>query len=270
MKQNEIAVFFKKSINFGFYSLALFSPLSISGTQAALAIILLSWTALMITEKRFIFAKTPLNYPFLAYLCAVFIGAIFGIDFIYSIKSMSKFWIALTFFAMLTFIEDIKMIRRLVHIILLVTSIVSIYGVLQHVFPGLDIVRPEGRKVVQWADGGIASTGFFDHHMTYGGFLLLVFSLSFSLFLSIISVAATFRLRSFTQAKACGYQKEKGLSAFYTISTILILAGLISSMTRNGWLGAVFAVIFIVILKVKRKIIAFSIVCLIITSYFLL
>ncbi|MBI3813143.1 MAG: O-antigen ligase family protein [Nitrospinae bacterium] len=258
MKQNEIAVFFKKSINFGFYSLALFSPLSISGTQAALAIILLSWTALMITEKRFIFAKTPLNYPFLAYLCAVFIGAIFGIDFIYSIKSMSKFWIALTFFAMLTFIEDIKMIRRLVHIILLVTSIVSIYGVLQHVFPGLDIVRPEGRKVVQWADGGIASTGFFDHHMTYGGFLLLVFSLSFSLSLSRIQQIVKSK-QFFSLPAAC-----------CLLPTILISAGLLSSMTRNGWLGAVFAVIFIVILKVKRKIIAFSIVCLIITSYFLL
>ena len=244
MKQNEISVFCRKTITFGFYSLAFFSPISISLSQASLFIILLSWIALMITERRFILAKTPLNYPFIAYLCAVFIGAVFGIDFIYSLKSMSKLWIALAFFAMLTFIEDIKMIRRFVYIILLVTSIVSIYGALQHIFPGLDIVRPEGRKVVQWtAEGGVASSGFFNHHMTYGGFLLLIFSLGFSLSLSKIK------------------GQEAGLATlFYVLSTVLIFFGLLSSMTRNAWLGAAFAAIFIVILKVKRKIIAFSLI----------
>ncbi|MBI5749196.1 MAG: O-antigen ligase family protein [Nitrospinae bacterium] len=246
MKQNEIAAFCKKAVNFGFYSLAFFSAISISATQIALSIILLSWIILMVIEKRLIFAQTPLNYPFLIYFCIVITAALLGIDFSHSAKAIHKLWIALTFFAMLTFIEDIRMVKRLIYILLIVTSITSIYGVLQHIFPGLDIARPEGRKVVQWtAEGGVASTGFFDHHMTYGGFLLLVFSLSFSLSLSRVQQTV----------------KNKHFFSLHTaLPSILIFAGLISSMTRNAWMGAVFAVIFIVILKVKRKIIAFSVI----------
>jgi O-antigen ligase len=265
MNNKGVLLFFRRAVNFGFYSLALFSPLSISATQAALSIILLSWIALMITERRFIFAKTSLNYPFLAYLCAVIIAAIFGVDFIHSAKSINKLWIILTFFSVLTFIphitpceeplrsrlcagfiEDIKMVRRLVYILLVVTSIVSIYGVLQHIFPGIDIARPEGRKVVQWAEGGVASTGFFDHHMTYGGYLLLVFSLSFSLFLSNI--------------------KERGLLIFYVLSTILIAGGLISSMARNTWVGSLFAIFFIILFRIKNRIILSFVAGLIILS----
>ncbi len=259
MSQKDIAQFCKKAINFGFYSLSFFSAISISATQIALSIILLSWIVLMFMEKRIIFAQTPLNYPFLIYFCIVIIAALLGADFSHSAKAIHKFWIALIFFAMLTFIADMRMVKRLIYILLITTSIVSIYGVLQHIFPGLDIARPEGRKVVQWtAEGGVASAGFFDHHMTYGGFLLLIFSLSFSLSLSRVQ------------------QIVKNKQFFFlhtTLPTILIFAGLISSMTRNAWMGSVFAVIFIVILKVKRKIIAFSVIgsiFLFLTAYCLL
>lgn len=259
MSQKDIAQFCKKAINFGFYSITLFSAISISATQIALSIILLSWIALMFMEKRIIFVQTPLNYSFLIYFCIVIIAALLGADFSHSAKAIHKLWIAMIFFAMLTFIEDIRMVRRLIYILLIVTSITSIYGVLQHIFPGLDIARPEGRKVVQWtAEGGVASTGFFDHHMTYGGFLLLIFSLSFSLSLSRVQQIV----------------KNKQFFFLHTVlPTILIFAGLISSMTRNAWMGSIFAVIFIVILKVKRKIIAFSVIgsiFLFLTAYTLL
>jgi O-antigen ligase len=259
VNQNEIINFCRRSINFGFYSLAFFAGISISAAQIALSIILLSWLVLTIMEKRIIFAKTSLNYPFLAYISIVIIAALAGADFIHSAKAIHKFWIALAFFAMITFIEDMKMVERIIYILIITTSIVSIYGVLQHIFPGLDIARPEGRKVVQWtAEGGIASTGFFNHHMTYGGFLLLIFSLSFSLSLSRVQQVV----------------KSKQFFLLHTtLPTILIFAGLISSMTRNAWLGAIFSVIFIVILKVKRKIIAFSVIgsiLLFLTAYCLL
>lgn len=259
MSQKDIAQFCKKAINFGFYSITLFSAISISATQIALSIILLSWIVLMLMEKRIIFARIPLNYPFLIYFCIVIIAALLGADFSHSAKAIHKFWIAMIFFAMLTFIEDMRMVKRLIYILLITTSIVSIYGVLQHIFPGLDIARPKGRKVVQWtAEGGVASTGFFDHHMTYGGFLLLIFSLSFSLSLSRVQQIV----------------KNKQFFFLHTVlPTILIFAGLISSMTRNAWMGSIFAVIFIVILKVKRKIIAFSVIgsiFLFLTAYTLL
>ncbi|MBI3583747.1 MAG: O-antigen ligase family protein [Nitrospinae bacterium] len=247
MNQNEILTFCRKSVNFGFYSLAFFSAISISATQIALSIILLSWIILMVIEKRLIFAQTPLNYPFLIYFCIVIIAALLGIDFSHSAKAIHKLWITLTFFAMLTFIEDIRMVKRLIYILLITTSIVSVYGVLQHIFPGLDIARPEGRKVVQWtAEGGVASTGFFDHHMTFGGFLLLVFSLSFSLSLSRVQQIVKNK-QFFPLPAAC-----------CLLPTILIFAGLISSMTRNAWMGALFAIIFIAIFKIKRKIISIS------------
>ena len=278
MSQKDIAQFCKKAINFGFYSITLFSAISISATQIALSIILLSWIALMLVEKRIIFAQTPLNYPFLIYFCIVIIAALSGADFSHSAKAIHKFWIAMIFFAMLTFIEDIRMVRRLIYILLITTSIVSIYGVLQHIFPGLDIARPEGRKVVQWtAEGGVASTGFFDHHMTFGGFLLLIFSLSFSLSLSRVQQIV----------------KNKQFFFLHTVlPTILIFAGLISSMTRNAWIGSLFAMFFIIVLVLvgqgfspakiskpeglpykKRKIIAFSVIgsiFLFLTAYTLL
>ena len=278
MSQKDIAQFCKKAINFGFYSITLFSAISISATQIALSIILLSWIALMLVEKRIIFARIPLNYPFLIYFCIVIIAALLGADFSHSAKAIHKFWIAMIFFAMLTFIEDMRMVRRLIYILLITTSIVSIYGVLQHIFPGLDIARPEGRKVVQWtAEGGVASTGFFDHHMTYGGFLLLIFSLSFSLSLSRVQQIV----------------KNKQFFFLHTVlPTILIFAGLISSMTRNAWMGSIFAMFFIIVLVLvgqgfspakiskpeglpyrKRKIIAFSVIgsiFLFLTAYTLL
>ena len=127
MSQKDIAQFCKKAINFGFYSITLFSAISISATQIALSIILLSWIALMLVEKRIIFARIPLNYPFLIYFCIVIIAALSGADFSHSAKAIHKFWIAMTFFAMLTFIEDMRMVRRLIYILLITTSIVSIY-----------------------------------------------------------------------------------------------------------------------------------------------
>ena len=268
MDKERIIILLIKTINFGFYSFVLFMPFSISAAQASLFIILLSWVILMVIEKRLIFAKTPLNYPILMFLGTVIIAALLGIDFTHSLKSIKKLWIILTFFSILTFIEDIRMIRKLIYILLIVTSITSIYGVLQHIFPGLDIARPEGRKVVQWTvEGGIASTGFFDHHMTFGGFLLLIFSIGFSLSLS--------RIPQIVKNK----QFFSLPTVYCLLPTILIFAGLISSMARNAWMGAMFAVIFIVILKVKRKIIAFSVIgsiflfltayCLLPTAYFL-
>ncbi|OGW07681.1 MAG: hypothetical protein A2W77_08955 [Nitrospinae bacterium RIFCSPLOWO2_12_39_16] len=281
MDKERIIILLIKTINFGFYSFVLFMPFSISAAQASLFIILLSWVILMVIEKRLIFAKTPLNYPILMFLGTVIIAALLGIDFTHSLKSIKKLWIILTFFSILTFIEDIRMIRKLIYILLIVTSITSIYGVLQHIFPGLDIARPEGRKVVQWTvEGGIASTGFFDHHMTFGGFLLLIFSIGFSLSLSrILQIVKNKQFFSLP-------------TVYCLLPTILIFAGLISSMTRNAWIGSLFAMFFIIVLVLvgqgfspakiskpeglpykKRKIIAFSVIgsiFLFLTAYTLL
>jgi O-antigen ligase len=250
MNQKNILTFCRKAINFGFYSLAFFSPLSISATQIALSIILLSWIVLMISEKRVIFAKNPLNYPIFAYVCAVIIASLFGVNFIHSLKLINKLWITLTFFAMLTFIEDMRILRRLIHILLIVTSIASLYGVLQHLFPGLDITRPEGRKVIQWTvEGGIASTGFFDHHMTYGGFLLLVFSLSFSLSVVSLTTKLLPQEMGFDNKGLLSGESSQISSIFYIPLTTLILGGLISSMTRNAWFGSLCAASLIIILS---------------------
>src|SRR3989304_4362841 len=142
MDKERIIILLIKTINFGFYSFVLFMPFSISAAQASLFIILLSWVILMVIEKRLIFAKTPLNYPILMFLGTVIIAALLGIDFTHSLKSIKKLWIILTFFSILTFIEDIRMIRKLIYILLIFQSFPIFLWIPQDYLPGSEYGKP--------------------------------------------------------------------------------------------------------------------------------
>jgi O-antigen ligase len=241
--------YLRKTINAGFYALVFSSPFSISATQISLSLIIISWMALMAVERRVILARTALALPFVAYLFASLVSALLGRDVLRSLNAMSGNWTALTFFAAATFIEDARLLRRLAYVLVTAAAVASVYGVLQHLYPGLDIVRSEGRRIVQWtAEGGVASTGFFDHHLTYGGYLLLVLPLAFGLCLS--GLKANF-----------GHGRRSSVAGlvFHLMAPALISAGLIASMARSAWIGGLFAISVMVVLLVGRRKLVLSI-----------
>ena len=108
------------------------SPISVTGAQTAVSFALLFWVLRMLTMRKVNLVKSPLNIPIAAFLVAVAIGVIMAVDFRYSLKRyMSLGWISI-FFLTMNNIKDVNQFKRLIRILILITTIAGAYGIFQH------------------------------------------------------------------------------------------------------------------------------------------
>ena len=198
------------------------SPISITGTQTAVSFALLFWVIGMLVRRRFQLMRTPLNIPIAAFLVVAAVGVIMAVDFKHSLKGyMTLGWISI-FFLFVNNVKDVTQFKKLVRILIIITTIAGAYGIFQH-FTRIDFfgnVKHLPR-----------STGFFNSPMTFGNYVLLLLPV-------VIGLSY--------------YSKIRRERHWLQLSALIILTAIIFSYTRGVWLGIIGGLIFMAILRSKR------------------
>ena len=202
------------------------SPISITGAQTAVSFALLFWVVGMLVMRRFQLMRTSLNIPIAAFLIAAAIGVIMGVDFKHSLKGyMTLGWISI-FFLFVNNVKDVTQFKRLVRILILITTIAGAYAIFQH-FTRIDFFGN-----VKYVQKSLSrSTGFFNSPQTFGNYILLV-------------LPVVFGLSSYSNTR----REKRRLQ----LSSLIILTAIIFSYTRGVWLGLIGGLIFMAILRSKK------------------
>jgi O-antigen ligase len=213
------------------------SPISITGTQIAISFAILFWVVRMFMMKKFHLARNPLNVPIAAFLVATAIGLITAIDFRYSLKGyMTLGWISI-FFLTVNNIKDKRQFKKLLSALFVFTAIAAAYGIWQSVTK-IDFMH----TAKHLHEGLPRCTGFFDHYMTFAGYLNMVFPLTFGLLLFGSS-------KSPVRGSRYGLQKRRLLLG---LASLLMLIALVFTYTRGAWIGFLAGLIFIGVLRSRK------------------
>ena len=204
---------------------AVFSPWSIAGAQTMIALGLLAWLAKMLLSGRLNLARTPLNLPILLYAAALVIAVILSPFKMHSLSAFKEEWLLLIFFLIVNNVKKEGEMEKLLTILIAVSTLVGLYAVWQH-YSGMDLYRgaslePRGSVFL--------SLGFFSHHLTFGGYLMLTFLLASVLLL---------------------HAKRSGLRRIIDFCAPIVLGFcLVFSYARSAWLGVVMGILAFGVLK---------------------
>ena len=223
-KENAIKVA-EKSVWFSLCGFAFFSPWSIAGAQTAITIGLLAWLAKIFFSGRVGFVRTPLNLPIFLYVVTLVISVIFSPFKAHSLLAFKEEWLLLVFFLVVNNIEEEVKVKKLLTILIAVSTLVGFYAIWQHYF-GMDLYR---NRLLEPRGGVFISLGLFGHHLTFGGYYMLVFLLA-SVFLLNAKRAGVYRIVDFSAPIVLGFS-------------------LIFSYARSAWLGGVMGILTFGFLK---------------------
>jgi putative inorganic carbon (HCO3(-)) transporter len=246
LKENAARIF-EKTIWISLCGFVFFSPWSIAGAQTMLILGLLFWLVKMLLGGRPDFVRTPLNLPILLYVAAMVISVIFSPLKLNSLMSFKEEWLLLVFFLVVNNIREEEKVGKLLFILISVSALVGIYAVWQH-YSGVDLYR---NRMLEPRGEVFISTGLFDHHLTFGGYWMLVLLLAAVVYLG---------------------QKRSGFIRMVDLVAPLILGiSLIFSYARSAWFGALMGALGFAFLKGGKYIIFFVsfVVLLFLLVYFL-
>jgi putative inorganic carbon (HCO3(-)) transporter len=218
----------RKMIWFSLCGFAFFSPWSIAGAQTALGVGLLAWLARMVISGKIDFVRTPLNLPILVYLVTQAISVAVSPYKALSLRALGEEWLVLIFFLMVNNVQQEQKVKKLLIILVSVSTLIGLYAVWQH-YTGMDLYR--GASLEQKGNVFL-SLGFFDHHLTFGGYYMLVFLLAFILLLDGTRWGI-FRILDF-------------------LSPVVLGFSLLFSYARSAWLGVMTGIIAFGFLKGGR------------------
>lgn len=218
----------RKMVWFSLCGFAFFSPWSIAGAQTAVGVGLLAWLTRMVISGRIDFVRTPLNLPILIYLVTQAISVAVSPYKALSLRALGEEWLVLIFFLIINNVQQEQKVKKLLVILISVSSLVGLYAIWQH-YSGMDLYR--GASLEQ--KGNVfSSLGFFDHHLTFGGYYMLVFLLA-SVLLLDKKRWGFFRILDF-------------------LSPVILGFSLLFSYARSAWLGAAAGMVAFGFLKGRR------------------
>ena len=214
------------------------SPISITGAQVAVSFALLFWVLRVLAMKRLHLVRTPLNIPIAAFLAVAALGVITAVDFKHSLKGyMTLGWMSI-FFLTANNVKDVTRFRKLIRLLILITTIAGAYGIFQH------LTRIDFFGNIKYLNLAFArSPGFFNSPMTFGNYVLLLLPV-------VIGMSSYARLG-----------KERWV---LLASGLIILAAIIFTYTRGVWLGLIGGLVLMAILRSKKMLLFVligSIVC---------
>jgi len=204
---------------------AFFSPWSIAGAQTMVAVGLLAWLAKIILSGRVNLVRTPLNLPILLYIAALVIAVSLSPFKMHSLSAFKEEWLLLIFFLIVNNVKEEREVEKLLTILIAVSTLVGLYAIWQH-YSGMDLYRNE---LLEPRGSVFISLGFFSHHLTFGGYLMLVLLLASVLFL---------------------HAKRAGVHRIIDVCAPVVLGlSLVFSYARSAWLGAVIGILAFGLLK---------------------
>jgi O-antigen ligase len=207
---------------------AFFSPWSVAGAQTMIVVGLLAWLARIVLSGRVNLVRTPLNLPILLYSAALVIAVILSPFKMHSLSAFREEWLLLIFFLIVNNVKEEKGVEKLLTILIAVSTVVGLYAIWQH-YSGMDLYRNES---LEPRGGVFISLGFFSHHLTFGGYLMLVFLPASALFL---------------------LARGSGLRRIIDFCAPMVLGfSLVFSYARSAWLGAVMGILAFGALKGRK------------------
>jgi O-antigen ligase len=207
---------------------AFFSPWSIAGAQTAVGVGLLAWLAKIVLSGRVKWNHTPLDLPILAYVLTQAISVAFSPYRAQSFRALGEEWLLLVFFLIVNNVQGEEKVKKLFGILVSVSTLVALYAIWQH-YTGLDLYRG---RTLEPRGSVFLSLGLFDHHLTFGGYYMLVFLLSWVFLLG---------------GRRWGWARMIDFA-----SPIMIGLALVFSYARSAWLGAVSGVLTLGLLRGRK------------------
>lgn len=209
-------------IYYGLFFFAFFSPLSISFTQIAGGIIALCFIIKILVGEDTYLNKSPLDKPILFFLAISILSMVYHLQMTIFKKEIGNLLLAGIYFIFIYNLSNIKDMRKIINLLFLVSFVASLYGIFQHA-THIDFLRNKG-----WGGELYRAHGFFSLHITFGEYLAAVTSLIFG-----ISIFSENR-------------KQKIILFFMGI---IMLGGVMASLSRGSWIGIFISIIFIGILR---------------------
>jgi O-antigen ligase len=218
-------------VNLGLLLFVFFSPFSIAGTQTGLCFALLGWFWRIISKKSFNWESSFFELPVLIYLGAYLLSIVFSQNPVRSLVSLRDEWLLVIPFLLINNFKDENFIRKLVHLIFLISGIVALYAIWQH-YTGIDLIRHKPLDQLL-PYGKFRSPGFFDLSLTYAFHSMVIGIVSFCL---------------------ASYAKKTSWKIFYFTVSALCVTGNLFSYTRSTLYAQVFAfILFFIFSKSRHK-----------------
>jgi|GEM_PF-653286 len=233
--REQILKFSENLARFGLFSFVLFLPASIAFSQISLGFIITAYLLETVATRRFRFMKSPMDLPILAFVLATLISVIFAVNIYPSLKSLKTFFPMTVFYLVFYNLGDIKTLKKLMTLLLMVTTFVALYGIAQH-FWGVEWFRLSGtRGYLQTLDrtpnSPIRVPGTFSIYMTFAGQLIMLLSLVWAFIL---------------------FDRSSRNKIFLMISAVTLFLALIWTYTRSAWLGFGLALLVLGYWKSRR------------------
>ncbi len=179
-----------------------FTPFSLSAAQFCIFLGIAFWPFVSWREERLANMRYPLAWPFIVFAALTLVSALFSQDPIRSLIDSKQLFQILIFFFSLNLIRDDLEATGLVILLIFVVVLSSAYALFVALGGGIDLAR--------------RMSGLYSIYMTFGGVLMLTAAL-----------ALTYLL----------IPKVSKLSPWFVGAAILILAALMTTFSRNAWLG---------------------------------
>ncbi len=187
-------------------------PFSISLAQIFAYTGIGAWLASLWKEPRPGGPRFPLWKPFTAFAVLTFLSALLSDDPVRSLKDAKQLFQILIFYFALHAIREEREALWLVRLLLAATAVAAVYTL------GVAMTRP--------LDLANRMSGFFSIYLTLAGFLVIAGALAL--------------------AYAVLFEDGKGRWWIYAVG-LFILASLMTTFSRNAWVGIAAAAIFVVI-----------------------
>ncbi len=157
------------------------APVSISGTQAGLA--LAAAGAIWETVLRRSLPRTPLDLPIFALLAVTLVSALFSYSPRAAMIRFAGSWIILTLYLVAGWLDSPNRLERSLRLSLVPAAIFGAYGILQH-FTGWNLFGAGGGTLHSLDFAGRTvyfPRGGFSHYQTYANVFFILFCLCFGL-----------------------------------------------------------------------------------------
>jgi len=196
-----------------------FSTFSIAGTHIALAVTVSCWIILSLAGKAPRLKGTKLDHAVFIFLAAHIVAVIFSKQKLESFINMKNLLLLCIIYLIALLVQEWKVSRKLFGVLFLSCTASSIYGIA--VF------------LLHQGEGTLGRTpGSFSTAMTFGGVLLILCSLFFSI--------------------GVGYGLTRKSRLIILSGVIIAAVALFFTFTRGSWLGMLASVLIIVAIQ-RRK-----------------
>ena len=228
MRSSEREETFPKTLTrYGLYIFAFSIPISFVPAEFAIGIAFVGWLLEGILNRRWQYYPTVFYLPLLFYIVWNFFASSISPRPAHSLWALAdNEWPVFIMLFMFSTIDDVNVLKRILHLWLFTASIAAVYGIWQ-TFTGIQFHRSGAMSPI---GNYFRATGFNGFYLTYAGFVMSVF---------LVGLCINF---------------QKGLSHRwkYILVAILSFMAVLGTFARSIWLSFAVAIPVFGFIKGKR------------------